>query len=283
MPLTDLVRHLNSQRTSLAAGRLTSDPFVSADGRVFVHFADLRLESVFLPIIGTESGRVYGHAAALRVYGLTSGKPVSPDAVFVLPGDDPEFVYVDRLVRTLHALNYLTHPVRGTLLLKVHRRHIMSVAADHGLAFEEILRPCGLLPAQITLEIDGDAPEDLPHFVTAVRNYRQRGYGIALSHFGRSTMDFALLRTLRPDIVKFDPILLASTRPLQRVVNQIHRVGAKVAIEAQRNARLQHFGQATAVDLLQPPAPVDRSPSRPFRPMHGEPGRAPVNRGPMAA
>ena len=153
MPLTDLVQHLNHQHNSLPAGRFTARFRSSGDGQVFVHFANLALESVFLPIIATASHRIYGHAATLRVYGLTTGNPVSADAVFVLPTDDQEFVYVDRLVRTLHALSYLARPLRGTLLLKVNRRHVMSVPTDHGLAFEEILRSCGLTPQQITLEL----------------------------------------------------------------------------------------------------------------------------------
>ena len=192
MPLTDLVQHLNHQHNSLPAGRFTARFRSSGDGQVFVHFANLALESVFLPITAMPSHRIHGHAAALRVYGLTTGNPVSADAVFVLPVDDQEFVYVDRLVRTLHALSYLARPLRGTLLLKVNRRHVMSVPTDHGLAFEEILRSCGLTPQQITLELDADGLADVDHFARAVTAYRQRGYGIALSGFGRSSIERSL-------------------------------------------------------------------------------------------
>jgi EAL domain-containing protein (putative c-di-GMP-specific phosphodiesterase class I) len=231
MPLTDLVRHLNNQHNSLPAGRFTARFRSSGDGQVFVHFANLALESVFLPITATDSHRIYGHAAALRVYGLTTGQPVSANAVFVLPANDQEFVYVDRLVRTLHALSYRARRLRGTLLLKVNRRHVMSVPTDHGLAFEEILRSCGLTPQQITLELDADGLEDVDHFTRAVAAYRQRGYGIALSGFGRSSIDLSLVRALQPDIVKFDLMLLVSTRPLEGLIDQIHELGVKVAIE----------------------------------------------------
>lgn len=86
----------------------------------------------------------------------------------MLPSDAEEFVYLDRLVRTLPALNYLTQPVRGKLLLRVHARHLLSVPANHGLAFEEIPRPCGLFPDQISLEIDTDQVSDPAHFSRAV-------------------------------------------------------------------------------------------------------------------
>ena len=258
MPLTDLVQHLNHQHNSLPAGRFTARFRSSGDGQVFVHFANLALESVFLPIIDTASPRIYGHAATLRVYGLTTGNPVSADAVFVLPTDDQEFVYVDRLVRTLHALSYLARPLRGTLLLKVNRRHVMSVPTDHGLAFEEILRSCGLTPQQITLELDADGLEDVDHFTRAVAAYRQRGYGIALSGFGRSSIDLSLVRALQPDVVKFDLLLLVSTRPLEGLIEEIHDVGAKVAIEGPNDVQWQPFAGKTRADLFQPRQPVER-------------------------
>ncbi len=144
MPLSDLIRTLNVPTVSLPGHYARSgldQPFVAVDGRVFLHYANIRLESQFLPIVEARTGKTHGHAASLQAFGLSNRQPIAADAVFVLPTDDAEFVYLDRLVRTLHALNYLTRPTRGNLLLQVHARHVMSVPADHGLAFEEILRP----------------------------------------------------------------------------------------------------------------------------------------------
>ncbi len=258
MSLSELIHHFNSQPQGLPGSRFASRFRLSGDGRIFVHFANLVLESVFLPITAVASSRTHGHAAALRVFGLSSGNPVSPDAVFVLPADDDEFVWVDRLVRTLHALSYLAHPVPGTLLLKVNRRHVMSVPSDHGLAFEAILHACGLSPQQITLEIDADGLEDVDHFSRAIAAYRQRGYVIALSGFGRTSVDLSLLSTLHPDIVKFDRLLLASARPLEYLVDRIHDLGASVAIEGPGELHWQPFAGATRADLIQRFQPVDR-------------------------
>jgi EAL domain-containing protein (putative c-di-GMP-specific phosphodiesterase class I) len=247
MSLSELIHHFNSQPQGLPGSRFASRFRLSGDARVFVHFANLVLESVFLPITAVASGRIHGHAAALRVFGLNTGNPVSPDAVFVLPADDDEFVWVDRLVRTLHALSYLAHPVRGTLLLKVNRRHVMSVPSDHGLR-----------PQQITLEIDADGIEDVDHFSRAIAAYRQRGYVIALSGFGRTSVDLSLLSTLHPDIVKFDRLLLASARPLEYLVDRIHDLGASVAIEGPGDSHWQPFAGASRADLMQRFQPVDR-------------------------
>ena len=261
MPLSDLIRTLNSPSDTLPGHFAQSgldQPFVAVDGRVFLHYANIRLESQFLPIVEAKTGKAHGHSASLQAFGLSNRKPISPEAVFVLPTDDAEFVYLDRLVRTLHALNYLTRPTRGNLLLQVHARHVMSVPADHGLAFEEILRPCGLFPEQITLEIDIEGVDDIPHLIKAVASYRSRGYGIAISHFGRRQLDFAILRELRPDIVKLDSLLLSSARPLQRIIEALRKLPAQVLIEGIDTAAMRKGAQAGNIDLLQAHAPVRR-------------------------
>lgn len=261
MPLTDLIRTLNIPNAAAPKhfARVGLDqPFVAADGRVFLHYANIRLESQFLPIVETASGRLHGHAASIQAFGLSNNIPLIPEAVFVLPTDDAEFVYLDRLIRTLHALNYLTNPIRGNLLLKVHPRHVQSVSADHGLAFEEILRPCGLFPEQITLEIDANRIEDTQHLIRAIDNYRSRGYGIAISHFGRSKLDFSLLRELRPDIVKLDPLLLSSSRPLKRIIDNLHGLPSQVMIESIHTAAMRKGAVASQIDLLKAYAPLRR-------------------------
>ena len=263
MPLSDLIRTLNSPSDSLPGHFARSgldQPFVAVDGRVFLHYANIRLESQFLPIVEARSGKAHGHAASLQAFGLSTRQPIPAESVFVLPSDDSEFVYLDRLVRTLHALNYLTRPARGNLLLQVHARHVMSVPADHGLAFEEILRPCGLFPEQITLEINIEGVEDRPHLIKAVASYRSRGYGIAIGHFGRRQLDFGILRELRPDIVKLDSLLLSSPRPLQRIIEALRRLPAQVLIEGIDTAAMRKGAQAGNIDLLQAHAPLRRLP-----------------------
>jgi len=261
LPLTDLIRTLNIPNATFPqsyARNGLDQPFVAADGRVFLHYANIRLESQFLPIVETRTGQAHGHSASIQAFGLSNNQPLAPEAVFVLPTDDAEFVYLDRLVRTLHALNYLTNPIRGNLLLKVHPRHVQSVPADHGLAFEEILRPCGLIPEQITLEIDTDRIEDIEHLIRAVASYRSRGYCIAVSHFGRSQLDFALLRALRPDIVKLDRQLLSSTHPLEHIIANLHELSARVMIEGIDTSAMRKGAVASHIDLLQAHAPLRR-------------------------
>ncbi|UCV01668.1 EAL domain-containing protein [Dechloromonas denitrificans] len=261
MPLSDLIRTLNAPTGGFPKHYSRSgldQPFVAANGSVFLHYANIRLESKFLPIVDTATGKLHGHAASLQAFGLSNKIQMAPEAVFVLPTDDEEFVYLDRLVRTLHALNYLTKPARGNLLLKVHSRHVLSIPAHHGLAFEEILRPCGLFPEQVTLEIDTDGILETDHLIRAVTSYRSRGYGIAIGQFGRSKLDFGLLRELQPDIIKLDHFLLSSARPLKRIVDCLHQLPSRVMIEGKDTNTLRRIEIAAEIDLVQANVPARR-------------------------
>lgn len=254
MPLSDFVRYLNAQKAPPGSGVRSTTPFVAEDGQVFVHFARLRLESSYSPIIALASGELLGHAAGVNAFGLANHQLLEPEAVFVLPSDDGEFTYLDRLVRTLHSLNYLTYlnrRSRGTLLLRVHPRHVASVSADHGLAFEEVLRACGLIPGQITLEIEIDGVDDEAQLVRAIDNYKSRGYGIAVGRFGRRETNFALLQKIAPAMVKFDPQLLASTRALAPLVDRLHELGAQLMIESPDDAARRLQARDCGFDLLQ--------------------------------
>ena len=261
MPLTDFVRYLNAQLPISAFALRSTSPFISEGGRVFVYFGDLRLDSDFSPIVDTENGTICGHAARLLATRKDNHQPLDSDAVFRLPNDDEELIFLDRLVRTLHTLNYLTYRSRregGLLLLKVHPRHVASVASDHGMAFEEILRACGLLPKQITLELEIDSIEDTTHLVRAIANYKLRGYSIAIGRLGLAEIDFSLLQKIGPSYVKFDWRRLVSDQPIKAVIAQLHQLGVRAILEAFNTETLRSDARENGFDLLQVHAPVRR-------------------------
>lgn len=249
MPLTDFVRYLNSQLPDLPS----PTHFVSESGGVHARYAGLCLESAFFPIVATGDGRLRGHHARLLVID-ESGQPLDPELAYAQPRDDREFIVLDRLVRTLHTLNYLIYRERQSLLLlKVHPRHVASVSVDHGLAFEEILRSCGLIPGQITLEFDAFDGSDA-HLQRAIASYHSRGYGIAIGSFGRHDIDFRLLAEIRPAIVKFEQLLVGSLQPLTPLIEQLHELGALVLSEGPYSLARRGYAQRSGIDLLQVPA-----------------------------
>lgn len=232
MPLTDFIRYLNAQLPFSHSHLQLASPFYSLDGRVVVSYRHLHLESGFLPIVDAASGEVRGHAAHLLASARQGAPAMSESTVFVLPESDEEFIFLDRLVRTLHTLNYLVHldrQSRGLLLLKVHPRHVASVSSDHGLAFEEILRACGLLPDEIILELRTHENVDVEHFARAADNYKGRGYGVALAGGDWRPPPLELARRVRPSIVSLErPIRFLKS--LRRQVDNLHALDIAVLV-----------------------------------------------------
>jgi EAL domain-containing protein (putative c-di-GMP-specific phosphodiesterase class I) len=174
----------------------------------------------------------------------------------VVPTDDDELVFLDRLCRTVHALNFLLQSKASKnggsdLYLNIHARHLLHVASAHGQTFEEILRRCGLAPAQVVLEIQESAIEDSHRLGDAVANYRERGYRIAIDGFGREHSNFDRLWQLSPDIVKIDRSLVvraAEDARVRRVLPKVveiaqelggHTVAEGIETEAQLDVALE--------------------------------------------
>lgn len=260
MPLTDLVHYLNGRnRERYGAHLCPSDSLTQRERHILGHFADLTLHSAFQPLVEARSGKVAGHEALLRAV-ARNGQHLPPEAVFVLPCDADEIVFLDRLCRTVHALNFLLQsgPGGGDLYLNIHPRHLLAVSAEHGQTFEAILRRCGLAPEQVVLEILESAIDDTPHLAEAVASYRARGYRIAIDDFGRQHSNFDRLWQLEPDLVKLDRSLIseASTNPrvrriLPKLTEIIHELGAKTVCEGIETREQQAIAIDAGTDLLQ--------------------------------
>ena len=249
MPLTDFVRYLNAQHPVFFAGDAHAPAFVMRGGEVLAQYAGLRLGSHFDAVTPVGEADNWGHAATVTVRRIDDDAVVDEETLCARPQTRQEFVYLDRLVRALHALNYLTYQnwrQRGTLLLKVHPRHVASVAGDHGLAFESILRSCGLLPTQIALVFDIPPGADAGHLVRAFDNYRERGYLIAINDApGDDPARHALLVRIAPELV-----ILPAGGVTPAAVDAAHLLGARVLAigdDSIETAAYAHLG----VDLVQ--------------------------------
>lgn len=196
MPLTDLVRHFN------AAGMAPDSTLYPEGGRVAAWHRGLRLRSLFQPVVNLGSGRVVGHLASL-VATDENGETLDWAAVFAREQAGDAVVGLDRLIRTLHALNFLgqRRHAGGTLHLAIHHRHLLAVSGGHGLVFEAILKRCGLGPEDIVLHLTGNAAADPGRLAVAVSGYRERGYQLALEGVGNDGPGRLQLLALRPEIV----------------------------------------------------------------------------------
>jgi EAL domain-containing protein (putative c-di-GMP-specific phosphodiesterase class I) len=236
MPLTDLVRYLNARDRDQRPFLRLDDPFVATETGAEAHYARITLDSSYAPIHIGSSGSLHGHAAVLNARGELNDMPLHPDAVFAIPSSNEEFVHLDRLVRTLHALNYLLHPDQQHLYVKINLRHIEIVPGGHGIVFENALRACGLDPQNITLEVNVlDEPNEALR--TALDAYRARGYRIALAVHDSDWQDSHWLLSLKPDVVRLDNALLDNLEQLKLLALRLSDYGIRSLINADTAAQ----------------------------------------------
>ncbi|MFH0343057.1 MAG: EAL domain-containing protein [Chromatiales bacterium] len=254
---------------------------------------------MFQPLVAiASSGRlVAGHQAYLRAIGANYAALPAPE-VFASAREAAAIVYLDRLCRTVHMLNFLRQANQdGCLFLHVHARHILAVPHDHGEYFEGLLHRCGLTPERIVIQSDppstGDADERRRTQV-ALRNYRRRGYRLAMNVASGVHRENILEHVfeIQPDYVRLDRTCLeiggsqASVGRAMTLIALLHESGAKVIVhrlETATEVRVatdygvdvaagNRFGQASPDLRGGIPVPVDGS--RPY-------GRKAAGRGPF--
>lgn len=205
---SDVVEYLNYREFPRYKGRekLPDTVFVEYD-RIRAHYASFQLDSVFQPIFDYTKRRVIGHEGLLSSLSKGNlallGNVLMPDRIFTLASNE-DIIFLDRLARTLHTLNYLSQEAEGLLHLNVHPQHLLSITADHGRVFAGIIRKCGLEPPQIVLEIAEYPIDEKRALANAISSWQLKGYQIALDGFGREHAQIARVLKLKPDYLKLD-------------------------------------------------------------------------------
>ena len=249
------------------------------DGRVVGHFFHCRLSSVFQPVCDVSERQVVGHAAYVRSDANDDGA-LSPWGIFALATDDPVMVRLDRLCRTLHALNYFSSvPERQTLFLAVQPRLLESVKDGHGRAFEKVLDLIGVETSRVVIEIPAEVNQDWRLLKHVIFNYRSRGYRIALNHVGNNEGWMAELGSLFPDFVRLEAGELTKRSNLGALVDAIHRFGATLLVRDVENEQNMAAAVRAGADLLQErylaePTPAIGTLSRSAREQANHPGCA---------
>ncbi len=222
--LSGVLSYLNSREFPRLAGRRgNADTLYVQHKGIRAHYASLELDSLFQPLFDIQRRRVVGHEALLACVSASGvalvGNVLSPQRVFTLAANE-DITFVDRLARTLHALNYLLQGATGLLHLNVHPHHLLAVSADHGRVFEGILKQCGLDTRQIVLEIPEYAVQEKQRLADAITAWQAKGYRIAIDNVGREAVQISRVRKLKPVYLKIDrdAIVAASDDPRRRRV-----------------------------------------------------------------
>jgi EAL domain-containing protein (putative c-di-GMP-specific phosphodiesterase class I) len=210
--------------------RLTQDHFAAfplsepQPGRVVAQFYQSRLTSVFEPVVRAADGGIAGHHGLLRVFD-ERGQAVAPWNVFARASDDDQLVQLDRVTRTVHALNYFrSQDNAGSLFLNVEQRLLVRVAADHGAYFERILAQLGIAPGRVVIVLPASAVDEPVTFVRAAISYRIRGYRVMVQLRSAREADLAHVFLADPHYAAIDMEAASAARGATDRVDEVRRI-----------------------------------------------------------
>lgn len=223
----------------------------SEDDWIIGHFSNNRLSSVFQPVVDANTRQVIGHAAYIRS-GADHANVLSPWGVFALATEDTLLVNLDRLCRTVHAINYFsTASGQGNLFVSVQPRLLESVKDDHGRAFAEVLDLIGVATSRVVIEIPAEVNRNWRLLRHVISNYRSRGYRIAANHSGASDNWMAELGSLYPDIVRQEASTLLQHTGSDPLLETVHRFGAALLVRDIETSQQMAAAIRAGANLLQ--------------------------------
>ncbi len=184
MPLTYVIEHLNRQLAELHQHSPISRHarLDYRDGEVSAVIGPLVLQSVLSDALHDDPEPLAIRNSSLTARNDLTGARLGADFVYQLAWDADDIVFVDRFVRTFHALNHINQQHGQarlqTLLLDVHWRHLCAVPGAHGQVFEQLLATLGLAPSNIIIRVESHALLYIDKVQEAVRNFLECGYSL---------------------------------------------------------------------------------------------------------
>jgi EAL domain-containing protein (putative c-di-GMP-specific phosphodiesterase class I) len=184
-------------------------------GRVVGKLHGSYISSIFQPWRRPQDGAVVSHEAYARSHSK-NGEDISPWQLFAEAEVDHQLVTLDRLCRTVHALNYFGSDNLGSgglpgipglpglpLVLNVDARLLQAVPDRHGEFFGKVLGLLGVAAERIVIDIRTAQTFDLTRLRRVIANYRQHGFHVAVNAEGVIHAR-SLANLLEPDILMLE-------------------------------------------------------------------------------
>ena len=243
-------RHALVER--LTRRHFSASPLSIGDsGAVIAQFYRSRITSAFQPLVRARDRAVVGHQALLRVE-TGHGESVAPWSLFAQASSDEALVRLDRLCRTVHALNYFhSADPSTTLFLNVDGRLVTGVAADHGAFFEAVLALIGVNPARVAIVMPPDAIDNPVTFVRAAISYRIRGYRVLVPVRSIADAELSHVFLADPHYVSVDDPAALQGPAARRFLAALAQRGTRLVARGIESGDHETVARAAGVELLQ--------------------------------
>lgn len=216
-----------------------------ARGEVIGRYYATNISSVFQPWRTADGNEILAIEAYARSHSK-HGEGLSPWQRFADAAVDNELVSIDRLSRTVHALNYFTVSEGDfPLVLNVDARLLRAVPERHGEFFGKVLALLAVPAQRIVIEIRTIHQLDLTRLRQILRSYREHGFAVAVNAEG-AIHARSIAELLAPDYLMIDAANF-SPADLRRHVAALVGAGAKIAvkrIETEAHAAAARFAGA---------------------------------------
>jgi len=199
MPLARVIDYLNTNHALFSPQtRLGQRSSYRLEGNEpIAHIGVLRVTSHRTQLLASGSGELSAVRARPRVQ-LPGGRETDPESLYLHAWDADEVIFLDRFLRTLHALAHLSQGQASDtpLVIDVHHRHIDAVPDRHGEIFETLLTRLGLTQAQVVLRLAGESLLRDGHARKAATSFAARGYRLLAAGLPLTRLDWDRLQNI---------------------------------------------------------------------------------------
>lgn len=236
----------NTLRRTLAAIRRAVPALpelsVAASGQVVGRYHGAVIGSAFQAWRATDGRQVLAVEAYARSCSK-HGAELSPWQLFADGAGSDQLVPLDRLSRTVHALNhFMVAGADRPLVLNVDARLLDAVPQRHGEFFGKLLQLLGVDPQRIVIEIRTTHQFDLTRLREILASYRRHGFAVAVNAEG-AIHARSLAQLLAPDYLMLDAGSFPADE-LGRYVALLAAAKVRVAVK-----RIETQEQATVTRL----------------------------------
>jgi len=222
---------------------------VGDGSQVAGRFYGANISSVFQPWRAPGSEEMVAVEAYARSRSK-KGEGLSPWHLLADTAADSDLVALDRLCRTVHALNYFTVAKnQPPLVLNVDARLLQAVPERHGEFFGKVLNLLGVSPANIVIEIRTIHQFDLTRLRQILASYRRYGFAVAVNAEG-TLHARSLAELLRPELLMLSAMGF-SPDELHRQVISLASSRVKIAVKLIETDEMANAMRAAGADWVQ--------------------------------